>query len=65
MYQIKHGGPVTAVMTAGSFPRSTPATDVHSCGGCGSIDHAVILVGWGVTVEQGGWVYTTHARTPV
>ena len=55
MYQIKHGGPVTAVMTAGSFPGSTPATDVHFCGGCGSIDHAVILVGWGVT--DGGQKY--------
>jgi len=48
-YQIQTGGPVTSVMTAKAFPRTGDAKSVHKCGGCGQIDHLVILVGWGVT----------------
>lgn len=55
MYQIETFGPVTAVMSAASFPHGGDPTRVHSCEGpCDTVDHAVVIVGWGVSSVKDG-----------
>ena len=55
MYQIETFGPVTAVMSAASFPHGGDPTRVHSCDGpCDTVDHAVVIVGWGVSSVEDG-----------
>jgi hypothetical protein len=55
MYPISTFGPVTAAMSASSFPHGGDPNRVHSCVGlCESIDHSVIIVGWGESRGVGG-----------
>ena len=55
MYPISTFCPVTAAMSASSFPHGGDPNRVHSCVGlCESIDHSVIIVGWGESRGVGG-----------
>ena len=55
MYQIETFGPVTAVMSAASFPHGGDPTRVHSCDGpCDTVDHAVIIVAGAVSSVEDG-----------
>ena len=57
MYQLETFGPVTAVVSGSTFPRGGDPQGVHRCAeGCGTVDHSVIIVGWGETdpEDEGG-----------